>query len=227
MKGKIWIAIFSFLFALGCASKKGVVKYWYKNWAKYEKPVPAIPGYKQRGLASWYGREFHGRRTASGEIYNMYAFTAAHKSLPMGTYVKVKNLKNGREVIVRINDRGPYVPGRIIDLSYAAAKAIGMIGEGVVPVELTVLGNYPVKNLPQLKAGEYYVQVGAFVFRKNAERLAIRLARKGYSVKISPKYVKGVLFYRVLVGPYIYNSEAKRVAWILKKYDLPVKIVND
>ncbi len=227
MRKVFLILILAFLAGCSTSPKKKIVRYWYKNWAKYERPLPAIPGYRQRGLASWYGRDFHGKRTASGEIYNMYAFTAAHKSLPLGTYVRVKNLKNGRSVIVRINDRGPYVPGRIIDLSYAAAKSLGMIREGVVPVEITVLGEYPLRAVPEIKAGEYYVQVGAFTIKKNAENLALEIARMGYSVKIVPKYVRGVLFYRVLVGPYLYSKEAKRVAWVLKKYRFPVRIVND
>ena len=214
---------------LGCASsnKRQVVKYWYKNWPRYEKSVPAVPGYKQRGLASWYGKDFHGRKTASGEVYNMYAFTAAHKSIPLGTYVRVKNLKNGKTVVVKINDRGPYVPGRIIDLSYAAAKSLDMIKDGVVPVEITVLGNYPVRTVPRLKAGEYYVQVGAFTVKRNAERLASRIASMGYSVKVVPRYVRGVLFYRVLVGPYLYRSRAEKTAWLLKRYRFPARVVND
>jgi rare lipoprotein A len=95
--------------------------------------------YDQLGVASWYGPGFHGKRTASGEIYDMYAMTAAHKTLPFGTIVKVVDLDTGRSVIVRINDRGPFVPGRIIDLSYAAAKELGMVEKGLARVGLKVL----------------------------------------------------------------------------------------
>lgn len=92
-----------------------------------------------KGVASWYGPEFYGRRTASGEIYTGNDFTAAHKSLPLNTYVRVINLENGKSIIVRINDRGPFVKGRIIDLSYAAAKEIGMIEKGTTPVRLRII----------------------------------------------------------------------------------------
>lgn len=221
------VVILLSLVVFGCASRESVTKYWYKEWRKYEKPVPAIPGYKQRGIASWYGSKFHGRRTASGEIYNMYAFTAAHKSLPFGTYVKVRNLKNNREVIVRINDRGPYYPGRIIDLSYAAAKAIGMIGTGTAPVEITVLGKYPARIQRTLPRGLFYVQVGAFVNKANAFRLMSRLAEKGYDVMISYRTVNGRFFYRVLVGPYVERTDALRASWVLKKMGLSVRVVND
>lgn len=96
-------------------------------------------GGTQYGIASWYGRDFHGRKTASGEIYNMRAFTAAHKTLPFGTYVRVTNLKNGRRTIVRINDRGPFIKGRIIDLSYSAAREIDMVEVGIQKVRLDIL----------------------------------------------------------------------------------------
>ncbi len=98
-----------------------------------------LPDNELEGIASWYGPGFHGRRTASGEIYNMYAYTAAHRTLPLGTYVRVINLENGKSVVVRINDRGPFKKGRIIDLSYAAAKKIGMLEKGTARVRLEIL----------------------------------------------------------------------------------------
>ncbi len=100
---------------------------------------PAPGGYYQVGIASYYGREFHGRRTSSGELYDMNAMTAAHRKLPFGTLVEVTNLSNGRRVVVRINDRGPWVKGRIIDLSYAAAERLGMIGSGTARVGIRVV----------------------------------------------------------------------------------------
>jgi rare lipoprotein A len=100
-------------------------------------PAPQPPVAVQTGIASWYGKPFHGRRTASGEVFNMHAMTAAHRTMPLPSYARVRNPANGREVIVRVNDRGPYKPGRIIDLSYAAAKRLGI--EGIAPVEVTVL----------------------------------------------------------------------------------------
>lgn len=106
------------------------------TWKLVTAPLPES---ELEGIASWYGSEFHGRRTASGEIYNMYDYTAAHKTLPLGTYVKVINLENGKSVIVRINDRGPFKKGRIIDLSYAAAKKIGIIEKGTARVRLEII----------------------------------------------------------------------------------------
>ncbi|MGM0440762.1 MAG: septal ring lytic transglycosylase RlpA family protein [Chlamydiota bacterium] len=100
-------------------------------------PTTKTKGFRQNGLASWYGKAFHGKPTASGEVFNMHSISAAHKTLPLGTYVKVSNLKNGKTLVVRINDRGPFVAGRIIDLSYKAAKKLDMIEDGVVPVEVS------------------------------------------------------------------------------------------
>jgi rare lipoprotein A len=126
-----------FLF-LGCGSKKKVTLYIPPANSKTHGGVWESR-YVEIGIASWYGPGFHGRRTASGEIYNMYAYTAAHKTLPLGTYVRVINLENGKSVVVRINDRGPFKKGRIIDLSYAAAKKIGMIEKGTARVRLEIL----------------------------------------------------------------------------------------
>src|SRR5262249_56845256 len=106
----------------------------------HAEPIDARPGVTQVGTASWYGPGFHGNRTASGEVYDQYDLTAAHQTLPLGSHVVVTNLQNGRAVEVRINDRGPFVKGRTIDLSYAAARSLGMIGPGTVPVRVEVLG---------------------------------------------------------------------------------------
>ena len=132
-------------------------------------PTVVRVGEKFRGIASWYGPNFHGKRTSNGEIYNMYDYTAAHKTLPMNTMVKVTNLRNGRSTVVRINDRGPFVANRIIDLSYAAAKDIGMIGTGTAPVELEVLGfdatiqTLAKKSTPsEVVLSNYAVQIGSF-----------------------------------------------------------------
>jgi len=149
-------------------------------------PLPSKEGFVQVGIASWYGRKFHRKKTSSGEIYNMYDKTAAHKTLPFGTHVKVKNLSNSKEVIVRINDRGPFVKQRIIDLSYGAGREIGLIGPGTARVRLVALsrevgkiksGNTQ-KTLVEAKdfnTGKFTVQVGAFEERENAERLTGRL----------------------------------------------------
>lgn len=111
----------------------------YEVFGKRYKTMPKSGGYQAKGTASWYGRKFHGKRTSSGEPYDMYGMTAAHISLPLPTYAKVKNLENGREVIVKINDRGPFVHDRLIDLSYAAAKKLGFHNAGTAKVELTAI----------------------------------------------------------------------------------------
>jgi len=149
-------------------------------------PLPDSEGFIQHGMASWYGKEFHGRSTASGEIYDMHGMSAAHKTLPLGTYAKVVNLSNNEQVVVRINDRGPFVKGRIIDLSYAAAKEIKLIGPGTAKVKLIALGREvgevaspvgkkPVVEICDLNSGEFTVQVGAFKSKENALRLSDRL----------------------------------------------------
>jgi rare lipoprotein A len=145
------------------------------------------------GLASWYGGKFQGRRTASGEIFDTRQLTAAHKSLPFGTRVLVTNLQNGKSVTVRINDRGPFVAGRIIDLSLAAASVIGLTGKGVVPVRLEVLeaggaeppgsaaGGLPAAAVPRAEPASYLLQLGSFRLRDNAERLLARLRAAGFA----------------------------------------------
>jgi len=149
-------------------------------------PLPDSEGFVQHGKASWYGKKFHGRPTASGEIFDMHRQSAAHKTLPLGTYVKATNLSNEKQVVVRINDRGPFVKGRIIDLSYAAAKEIGLIGPGVAEVRIVTLGrevgeiksslgSKPVVEIQDLDSGEFTVQVGAFESKENALRLSDRL----------------------------------------------------
>ena len=148
-------------------------------------PLPTSQGFVQTGYASWYGWHFHGRKTASGERYNMFAYTAAHKTLPINTIVEVTNLKNGRHVVVRINDRGPFVKGRIIDLSYAAAKKLGMLKTGTAPVRIVALGEahrvdgtIVYKHHPNFNIGDFFVQVGAFKSYSRAIRLKRYLENK-------------------------------------------------
>lgn len=147
-------------------------------------PMDNSSGFVQVGEASWYGKKFHGLKTADGEVYNMYGKSAAHKVLPFGTIVKVENLSNHKSTIVRINDRGPFVKGRIIDLSYAAAKEINLIGPGTAKVKITVLEKNKHKK-PMINKGVFTVQVGAFSKKKNALRLAKRLKVIFDYVKVS------------------------------------------
>jgi rare lipoprotein A len=134
----------------------------------------------QEGLASWYGGKFQGRRTASGELFDTLQFTAAHRTLPFGTVVLVTNLRNGRSVTVRINDRGPFIQGRIIDLSMAAATAIGLTGEGVTPVRIEPAPRAAAgPAAAAVSAGAFRLQLGSFRQRANAERLLARLRESG------------------------------------------------
>lgn len=149
----------------------------------------------QTGLASWYGPGFHGKTTSSREIYNMYDMTAAHRNLPFETYVMVTNLNNGKSIIVRINDRGPFIKGIIIDLSYAAAKMLDMIGEGVVRVKIEVLRDISPKKSEQ----KFSVQVGAFIFNKNALALKKKLQKKYKGVYISIFETPYQTYYRVRI----------------------------
>src|ERR1700736_6566790 len=142
-------------------------------------PAPAPAGYTEQGNASWYGNPFHGRHASNGEVYDMYKLTAAHRTLPFETMVRVTNLNNGKSTVVRITDRGPFVDNRILDLSLAAAREIEAVGPGVVPIRLEVLGNV------DPTAGFFTVQVGAFRERANAERLRDRL-----NVSYSPIFIQ-------------------------------------
>ncbi len=150
---------------------------------RVEAPQPApSAGYAEEGLASWYGEPYHGRPTASGPRYDMWQMTAAHRTLPFGTVVRVTNTDTGRQVDVTINDRGPFVAGRILDLSRAAAEELGAIGPGVIPVrlELRRIGD----GMPNEPCWE--VQVGAFARQENAERARARLQAEGYSAIFAP-----------------------------------------
>lgn len=153
--------------------------------------------YTERGIASWYGKKFHGNPTASGEIYDMYELTAAHQTLPLGTAVMVTNLENRRSVKVRINDRGPFLKGRIIDLSYAAARSIGMVDKGTAEVKIVAL---EMKGVPSSGVPVYTVQVGAFSDKANAERLLAELRRGFSEAYMTILETDQGRYYRVRVG---------------------------
>jgi peptidoglycan lytic transglycosylase len=190
--------------------------------------APIVQG--EEGIASWYGHPFHGRQTASGEIYNMYAMTAAHKTLPFGTVVRVHDLENGKSVVVRINDRGPFVEGRIIDLSYSAAQAMGMSGTALVRLE--ILGNQssPVSQpssssraparsaqAPPPASGVFAVQIGAFQDRRNAEKLRDQVPRSYGPVTIQAFDRGDGMFYRVRVGSESTEDGANQLARRLRE----------
>jgi rare lipoprotein A len=165
-------------------------------------------GYRERGVASWYGTKFHGQRTSSGETYDMYTMTAAHKTLPLPTYARVTNLQNGRSVVVRINDRGPFHDDRLIDLSYVAALKLDVVASGTGLVEVSAIDPratqpaverrpvVPPETPPQL-----YVQLGAFAQPDNAQRVADQLSDHGFTPRIMPAQLGSDLLHRVRIGP--------------------------
>jgi rare lipoprotein A len=168
--------------------------------------LPDSSGFVERGVASWYGRDFHGARTATGELYDMYGMTAAHRVLPLPTYVRVTNLSNGRSVVVRVNDRGPFKSNRIIDLSYTAALKLDMLRTGTTLVEVRALvpdGPPPPAPPPPPAAHlALYAQVGAFASESNANRLRERIAQAGISgAFVRRDELKSQVLYRVRVGP--------------------------
>jgi rare lipoprotein A len=163
-------------------------------------PAP-VPGLVEEGVASWYGPGFHGRQTASGEVYDMEAPTAAHRTLPFGTLVRVHNLESGESTELRINDRGPFVRGRIIDVSRSGARELGLLGPGIARVRVEVLG------APTAGPTCWEVQAGAFRERENAEDLRRRLGEAGFTAR-TQEGPDGVL--RVRVGPFDSPEEAQQ-----------------
>ena len=164
--------------------------------------LQSAAGYDERGVASWYGPGFHQGSTSSGERYDMYGMTAAHKTLPLPTYVQVTNLSNGKNIVVRVNDRGPFKSGRIIDLSYAAAAKLDMLRDGTAFVEVKALTpGEPVSRNPHPSA-TMFVQAGAFGDAGNAQRLLDQLHKRGYSQAfIRNDSINGKPLFRVRIGP--------------------------
>jgi len=158
-------------------------------------------GYIERGVASWYGPDFHGQSTSIGEPYDMYSMTAAHKTLPLPAYARVTNLTNGRSIVVRLNDRGPFKTNRIIDLSYAAALRLDMVRSGTTLVEVATLQpDGPAPAIP--KPSDIYAQVGAFSLEANALKLKDRLSAAGLlGVFIKSETTQGKPLHRVRIGP--------------------------
>lgn len=191
----------------------------YQIRGRWYRPAEQ-PGYDESGLASWYGDQFNGRPTATGERFDMHALTAAHKTLPLPGLVEVTNLANGRRVVVRVNDRGPFVDDRIIDLSRGAAEALGMISAGVGEVRVRYLGRAPrsgggtrmdlAQAAPPARAadapvGRYWIQAGAFSSRAAARRVADRLGDRA-----SVDGARGDGLFRVVTGPWPDPNAAER-----------------
>jgi peptidoglycan lytic transglycosylase len=204
----------------------------YQVFGKEYVPLASVQPYRQRGMASWYGKKFHGQRTASGETYDMYAMTAAHTTLPIPSYARVTRVATGRSVIVRINDRGPFHQGRMIDLSYAAALKLGFVHLGSAEVELESIEPGQAETPTQQaaaptssaattteqalaapeQAAAVYVQVGAFSSRDNAENLRSRLEDEFGWLKDTVQVLAIGNLWRLHVGPYRTQDDARSVA---------------
>jgi rare lipoprotein A len=178
-------------------------------------PIPSAEGYIEEGIASWYGKKFHGRLTSNGEIYDMYKISAAHKTLPINTSLKVTNLLNNKTIVVRVNDRGPFVAGRIIDLSFKAAEMLDIIDAGTAKVKIEAVRVVTVNKktgqdfispvpLPDFRFGKFVIQVGSFRTLLNALQLKAGLMGRYDQINIIPFDIEQNKFYRVQVG--IFND---------------------
>ena len=200
----------------------------YQVFGKDYLPLEAIRPFRQRGVASWYGKRFHGSPTSSGERYDMYAMTAAHPTLPVPSYARVTNVSNGRSVVVRINDRGPFHADRVIDLSYTAAYRLGFADAGSAPVEVETiipgagaLASAPppapppspqAATLAQAQPKGVYLQLGAFMARENAELFRARMMREFAWLSETIQVIAGESLFRLHVGPYRTQEEARGIA---------------
>ena len=183
------------------ATKRGTKPYEIKGETYH--PLASAHGFSEEGLASWYGKEFHGRPTANGETYDMYGMTAAHKLLPFNTMIRVTNLENGKSTVVRVNDRGPFIRDRVIDLTYTAGEKIGLIGPGTARVRLEAVNEIPGYTAGGDLPGSFYVQVGSFTMQENAHSLQERLAEMGFAQsRLQLAQVGGTNFWRVQVGAF-------------------------
>lgn len=202
-----------------------------KSVTSYPAPEqqPSTPGYTiegstQIGLASWYGIEEHNNYAASGERFSKHDYTAAHKTLPMGTVVRVTNLENGRDVVVKINDRGPFVGDRIIDLSHAPAQSIDMVQKGVVKVKVEVVSTPSTKTSNYFKP-EYTVQVASYSNSMSADN-AKRTLDRGYNdVRVESVNIKGSKYYRVRVGRYNTKKDAQKAAKKLRREGYTTRVI--
>ncbi|MDQ6982067.1 MAG: septal ring lytic transglycosylase RlpA family protein, partial [Mariprofundus sp.] len=197
---------------------------------RWYKPIPNNTAYDKTGIASWYGRDFHGKHSANGEVYDMNALSAAHKTLPLPTLVRVTNLENGRSAIVRINDRGPFVKERLIDLSYAAAKQLGYADRGTAhvrvqtldmpaPQQAVMLASAPrQKTVPaSASAGKMFIQLGAFSSKDNALRLQDKLKADFSNTRSAAIQLAGKVLYRVRLGPFDDMTKIEQTVLILQR----------
>jgi len=191
------------------------------------RPVSDPPNRaSQTGIASWYGPGFHGKATASGVIYDQNDLTAAHQTLPLGTRVMVTNLETGSATEVTINDRGPFAKGRIIDLSFAAGKALGMIGPGTIPVRVEVIDSGPYQIQSIRDSLDYTLQLGSFSQLENAQKLRDRLAAAHNDVAIAPLRAQDATYYRVQLGTFSNRNAAEEKARQLSRAGFPAIVME-
>ena len=217
----IWIrfAVLIAFLAAGCLPFSGSPK-----WESRDFQRPRSTDTVQYGKASWYGDKEHGNKSASGEVFDRYAYTAAHKELPFGTVVRVTNRENGRKVKVRINDRGPYIRGRVIDLSYAAAKSIGLVRSGVAEVKIEVLST-PSERSESLFVSLYTVQAGSFRSKSAADKLKRKLSRiTDEDVRVESFAFEGDTYYRVRAGMFKKRKDAEKLRAVLRKRGYSARI---
>lgn len=208
--------------AVSCG-KKEVASYPSPE-QKPHQPGYTIDGSTQIGLASWYGIDEHNNYAASGERFSKHAYTAAHKTLPMGTVVRVTNLENGRDVIVKINDRGPFVGDRVIDLSHAPAQSIDMIQKGVVKVKVDVVSSPSSRSSNYFKP-EYTVQVASYTNESIANNAKRKLDNDFSNVRVESVKIKGTDYYRVRVGRYPSKNDARKAASKLRKRGYTTRVI--
>ena len=197
----------------------------YKVFGQKYVPMTKIVPFKEKGYASWYGKKYHGNKTSTGEVYDMYAMTGAHKTLPLPSYVKVTNLKNKKWVIIRLNDRGPFLKDRVIDLSYAAGYKLDIIEKGSELVEVELINPEDFIEQDKESYNDNYLQVGAFKDFINSQTLLDKIN----NLKILDNYEAKVIqinnLFHVLVGPIKKNDELKTIQENLEsEYNLPVYV---
>lgn len=195
----------------------------YMVFGQVYTPMTSIEPYKQKGIASWYGRRFHGKPTASGEVYNMYAMTAAHPTLPIPSYARVTNLNNGKSIVVRINDRGPFIANRLIDLSYTAAFQLNILTNGSGPVEVESIlpqnnqfalnqVTQPPKTNPINQTSQIFLQLAAFGSKHNADKYLLQIRQELATIGENINITQEGNLYKVHIGPYANHASAKEIA---------------
>ena len=219
----------------------------YSVFGREYVPATTLRPYRERGVASWYGRKFHGQKTSAGETYDMYAMTAAHPTLPLPSYARVTSLASGRSVVVRVNDRGPFLHDRVIDLSFAAAHRIGIAQAGsgeveveaIIPSDAAIVVSVPLPPVAAARVaqpppgvspadarvpmpvasadGAFVVQLGAFASNANAQNFVAHLANQLGPLGVEPRVRQSNALFRVFIGPYTTRDEAKRAAESLRE----------